>query len=64
MVDYMDQFEFEPDRPIVQASPEGKLSGDGVAVLRFPECLLDGLLAAAPGPLACPSHGTRPPSPS
>ena len=25
------------------ASPEGRLSGDGVAVLRFPECLLDGL---------------------
>ena len=42
----------------------GWLSGDGVAVLRFLECLLDGLLAAAPGPLACPSRGARPPSPS
>ena len=44
--------------------PEGRLSGDGVAVLRFPECLLDGLLAVAPGPLACPSRGAWPPSPS
>ena len=34
------------------ASPEGRRSGDGVAVLGFPECLLDGLLTAAPGPLA------------
>ena len=32
------------------AFPEGRLFGDGVAGLRFPECLLDGLLAAAPGP--------------
>ena len=48
----------------MKASPEGRLSGDGVVVLRFPECLLDGLLAAAPGPLACPSRGARPPSPS
>ena len=36
----------------IQAFPEGRLSGDDVAVLRFPECLLDGLLAAAPGPLS------------
>ena len=49
------------------ASPEGRLSGDGVTVLRFPECLLDGLLAAAPnplagalGPLARPSRSTGP----
>ena len=35
-----------------KASLEGRLSGDGVAVLGFPECLLDGLLTAAPGPLA------------
>ena len=48
----------------ILASPEGRLSGDGVAVLRFPECLLDGLLVAAPGPLACPSRGARPPSQS
>ena len=47
-----------------QASPEGRLSGESVAVLRFPECLLDGLLAAAPGPLTCPSRSTRPPYPS
>ena len=46
----------------ILASPEGRLSGDGVAVLRFPECLLDGLLAAAPSHLACPSRGARPPS--
>ena len=44
------------------AFPEGRLLGDGVAGLRFPECLLDGLLAAAPGPIACPSRGARPPS--
>ena len=37
-----------------QASPEGRLLGDGVAVLRFTECLLDGLLAATHAPLACP----------
>ena len=48
----------------IHVSPEGRLSGDGIAVLRFPECLLDGLLAAAPGPLACPSRGARSPSPS
>ena len=42
------------------AFPEGRLSGDGVAGLRFPECLLDGLLAAAPGPLACPSRSAWP----
>ena len=34
------------------AFPEGRLSGNGVTVLQFPECLLNGLLAAAPGPLA------------
>ena len=44
-------------------SHEGRLLGDGVAVLRFPECLLDGLLAAVPGPLACPGRGARPPRP-
>ena len=45
-------------------SHEGRLLGDGVAVLRFPECLLERLLAAAPGPLACPSRGAWPLSPS
>ena len=39
-----------------QAFPEGRLSGDGVAVLRFP----DGLLATAPDPPACSSRGAWP----